>query len=56
MCILGAELLNTALENLADKVQPDEDEQIGILKDFAAAAIFIIGLGAFTLWSILTFF
>lgn len=56
LCTLGAELLNTALENLADKVQPNKDEQIGTLKDFAAAAIFIFGLGAFVLWLILTFF
>lgn len=49
------ELTNTAIERLADKVSPQQDEQIGVIKDIMAGAVFIsavfsvlIGLVIFT--------
>ena len=36
--VLSAELLNTALEELCDYVQPERAPQIGATKDIAAAA------------------
>ena len=37
--VLAAELLNTAIEELCDYVQPDRAPQIGATKDIAAAAV-----------------
>ena len=37
--MLAAELLNTAIEELCDCVQPERATQIGATKDTAAAAI-----------------
>lgn len=39
--VLSAELLNTALEELCDYVQPERAPQIGATKDIAAAAVSI---------------
>lgn len=40
--ILALELINTALENTLDRLHPERHEQIGLAKDCAAAAIFIM--------------
>ena len=37
--VLAAELLNTAIEELCDYVQPERAPQIGATKDIAAAAV-----------------
>ena|SRR5437763_10422867 len=46
--VLVVELLNTALEKLADRVNPATDPQIGRIKDMGSAAVglalFIAGL------------
>ena len=39
-----AELLNTALENLADAVSQEENQLLGLSKDIAAAAVLIAAL------------
>jgi diacylglycerol kinase (ATP) len=39
--VLATELLNTAIEALADLVQPAQDERIRIIKDCAAAAVLV---------------
>ena len=39
--VLAAELLNTAIEELCDYVQPERAPQIGATKDIAAAAVSI---------------
>ena len=39
--VLSAELLNTAIEELCDYVQPERAPQIGATKDIAAAAVSI---------------
>ena len=44
--VLAAELFNTAIEYLADHVQPDLHPQIRIVKDCAAAAVLCAALGA----------
>ena len=40
LLMLGAELLNTAIEKLCDHVHPDRHEQIRIVKDVASAGAF----------------
>lgn len=44
--VLTVELLNTAIEKLADIVHPDKHPEIGIVKDIAAGAVFIISATA----------
>lgn len=52
--IFALELTNTAIERLADKISPEYDEQIGVVKDVMAGAVLvasffaiIIGIGIF---------
>jgi undecaprenol kinase len=42
--ILALELVNTALENTLDRIHPEHHEQIGLAKDCAAAAIFLMSV------------
>jgi undecaprenol kinase len=44
--VLAAELFNTAIEHLADHVQPDLHPHIRIVKDCAAAAVLCAAAGA----------
>ncbi len=44
--ILAMELLNTAIEQLADHLHPDEHPRIKLVKDCAAAAVLLLSLGA----------
>ncbi len=44
--VLSIEGLNTALEKLADYVQPEYDTKIGLLKDIAAGAVFFTAIAA----------
>ena len=44
--VLAAELFNTALEHLADHVQPENHPQIQIVKDCAAAGVLVASCGA----------
>ena len=44
--VLAAELLNTAIEALADLVQPETDLRIRKIKDCAAGAVLLAALGA----------
>ncbi|MGH8170280.1 MAG: diacylglycerol kinase [Steroidobacteraceae bacterium] len=44
--VLAAELLNTAIEALADHLSPGLHPQIRIVKDCAAAAVFVSVIGA----------
>ena len=37
--VIGAEMLNTAVEKLADMVQPQKDDRIRFVKDVAAGAV-----------------
>lgn len=44
--VFAAELMNTAIEHLADHLHPDVHPQIRVVKDCAAAAVLIAVLGA----------
>ncbi len=49
--VLAAELINTALEHLADHLHPEQHPNIKMVKDCAAAAVLLLSLGA--LWLVL---
>ena len=44
--VISAEAFNTAIERLADVVQPDQDERIRDVKDLAAAAVLLCAMAA----------
>jgi undecaprenol kinase len=44
--VIMAELFNTAVEHLIDHLHPHAHPRIGVVKDFAAAAVLISVLGA----------
>ncbi len=44
--VLAAELVNTAIECLADHLHPEQHPRIKIVKDCAAAAVLVVSLGA----------
>jgi len=44
--VLAAELMNTALEELADHLSPEEHPRIRLVKDCAAGAVLVAVLGA----------
>ena len=44
--VLAAELLNTAIEHLADHLHPQTHDRIRIVKDCAAAAVLLAASGA----------
>jgi undecaprenol kinase len=46
VAVLAAELFNTALEQLADRLHPEQHPQIRVAKDCGAAAVLILSLGA----------
>ncbi|MEW6353591.1 MAG: diacylglycerol kinase [Pseudomonadota bacterium] len=46
--VLAAELINTALEHLADHLHPELHPRIKFVKDCAAAAVLLLSVGA--LW------
>ena len=46
VAVLAAELFNTALEQLADRLHPEQHPQIRIAKDCAAAAVLVVSIGA----------
>ena len=44
--VLAAELVNTAIEVLADHLHPEQHPRIKVVKDCAAAAVLVVSLGA----------
>jgi undecaprenol kinase len=44
--VLAVELMNTALEHLADHLHPEQHPSIKIVKDLGAAAVLVLSLGA----------
>lgn len=44
--VMAAELFNTAIEHLADHLHPQQHESIRIVKDCAAGAVLVVGMGA----------
>ncbi|MEO9967447.1 MAG: diacylglycerol kinase family protein [Reichenbachiella sp.] len=51
-----AEAFNTALEKLADKVEPRFDKKIGLVKDVSAGAVLLISIAALIVGLILICF
>ncbi len=44
--VLGIEGLNTAVEKIADYIQPKYDQKIGFIKDVAAGAVMLVAICA----------
>ncbi len=44
--VLSAEMINTAIELLTDKISPEWNEVAGKIKDIAAGAVFLAVIGA----------
>ncbi len=51
--VLSIEGLNTAVEKIADFVQPNFDERIGFIKDIAAGSVFFAAMTALAIWGII---
>ncbi len=46
--VIATELINTAIERLADIVQSENDPKIGRVKDISAAAVLVVAIAAAT--------
>ena len=44
--VMGVEGVNTAIERLADYIQPAKDAKIGLIKDISAGAVMIVSIVA----------
>lgn len=44
--IMALEGVNTAIEEVADFIHPEHHKKIGLIKDFAAGAVFIFAIAA----------
>ncbi|GGW22553.1 diacylglycerol kinase [Arenibacter certesii] len=44
--VLGMEGMNTAIEKVADFVQPNFDPKIGLIKDISAGAVMLVSIAA----------
>ncbi|HLV15329.1 MAG TPA: diacylglycerol kinase family protein [Xanthomarina sp.] len=53
--ILAVEGVNTAIEEIADFIHPEYHPKIGLIKDLAAGAVFIIAITAMIIGSIIYF-
>ncbi|NLA86887.1 MAG: diacylglycerol kinase family protein [Clostridiales bacterium] len=53
--VTGAELFNTALENLCDALRPEWNKSIGVVKDMTAAAVLMFALKSAALGGIIFF-
>lgn len=50
--VLSAELLNSAIEALVDKVSPEFHELAGRAKDLGSAAVFVLMLNVMLCWAL----
>jgi diacylglycerol kinase (ATP) len=50
VAVLAVELLNTAIEKLADHVTREQHPDIGVIKDFGSAAVFCALVLAVLVW------
>ncbi len=50
LVLLAVEMLNTAIEKLADHVTPDHHVEIGRIKDYGSAAVFCAIAVAGLIW------
>lgn len=44
--VISAEIFNTAIEHIANFIQPDKDDRIKVIKDLAAAGVLIAAIGS----------
>jgi len=44
--VLSSEMINTAIEDLCDKIEPKDDPVIGKIKDIMAGFVLVCSLGA----------
>ena len=44
--VISAEALNSAIERICDKIQPNRDEVIKAVKDLSAGAVFVCAIAA----------
>ena len=51
--VIGAELLNTAIETLVDMVSPERNPKAKLVKDISAAAVLTLAVGAAIIGSII---
>lgn len=51
LLVLAAELLNTAIEKLCDRLHPARDPGIGLVKDLASAGTLCAQALAFLVWA-----
>lgn len=45
--VLGIEGMNTAVEKIADYIQPEFDLKIGFIKDISAGAVMLVSIASF---------
>ncbi|MBO5408488.1 MAG: diacylglycerol kinase family protein [Clostridia bacterium] len=45
--VLAAEMINTAIENLCDVTEPNQNETIRVVKDISAGMVLVCAVGAF---------
>ena len=50
LLVLAVELVNTAIEKLADHVTPERHPQVALIKDYGSAAVFCTLLLAGLIW------
>ena len=50
IAVLAVELLNTAIEKLADLITREQHSEIGVIKDFGSAAVFCVLCLAGLIW------
>ena len=53
LAVLGAEVMNSALEAAADRFGPERHELIGRAKDMGSAAVFVFMMNALLVWALL---
>lgn len=53
--IMALEGMNTAIEEIADFIHPEQHKKIGIIKDLAAGAVFIFAIAAVIIGGIIYF-
>jgi diacylglycerol kinase (ATP) len=53
--VLGIEGMNTAVEKIADYVQPEFDTKIGLIKDISAGAVMFVSIAASIIGCIIYF-
>ncbi|WP_034059185.1 diacylglycerol kinase [Lacinutrix jangbogonensis] len=51
--IMAIEGVNTAIEEIADFIHPEHHPKIGLIKDLAAGAVFIVAIAAIVIGSII---